>query len=231
MHSPRIWDFLPFYNKRPKTVIHFLHISKTGGTAIKHALKRARSSRYEIVLHDHQFKIDDVPEGELTVFFLREPISRFVSGFNSRLRQGKPRYHAKWTPDEALAFERFSTPNALAEALYSTVQAERQTAEQAMNAISHIRNKLSHWIGKDLDPHDPRIFFIGFQESLDQDFASLSLRLELRSKSSLPHNEVDAHRNPADMSQSLSAKAMEALRNWYADDIKLYSTLRHRAPR
>lgn len=130
-----------------------------------------------------------------------------------------------------MAFGRFATPNALAEALRSTSEAERLAAEHAMNAISHVRDKMSHWIGKDLAPNDPRIFFTGFQESLNEDFAALTTRLCLHTAPVLPDNDVDAHRNPAEMPRSLSPMAIEILKEWYADDIKLYSTLRHRAPR
>jgi len=76
-----------------KQLIHFLHIGKTGGSAIKYALTQySVSGRYAIYLHSHNFRLRDVPIGESVFFFLRDPISRFKSGFYSRQRQGQPRY-------------------------------------------------------------------------------------------------------------------------------------------
>ncbi|MCO6483500.1 MAG: sulfotransferase family 2 domain-containing protein [Flavobacteriales bacterium] len=208
--------------QRSKPVVHFLHIPKTGGTAIKHALQGAVSPKFEIALHDHGFRLADVPIGEFAVFFLREPIDRFVSGFNSRLRQGKPRYSSKWTADEAIAFERFSTPNDLAEALLSGDEATKQAALHAMNSISHVRDKFSHWFGEKLDLADPRILFVGFQDRLDQDFASLARLLALKDIPALPSSDKDAHRNPPEMSRTLSPKAIATIQDWYADDLDLY---------
>ncbi len=68
--------------------IHFIHIGKTGGTAVKYALQDYNATvlgcRYEIILHNHNFKLKDIPIGEKFFFFVREPIDRFISGFYSR---------------------------------------------------------------------------------------------------------------------------------------------------
>ncbi len=71
--------------------IHFLHIGKTGGTAVKYALSSySKNEKYEIILHGHETKLKDIPNGEKFFFFLRNPITRFTSGFYSRKRQGRP---------------------------------------------------------------------------------------------------------------------------------------------
>ena len=109
------------YRARRKRVLHFLHVRKTGGTAIKYALKPCLvTSGHYIVLHGHRFTLREVPKGDQAIFCLRNPISRFVSGFYSRLRQGQPRNLVPWTPDEKASFSRFDTPNRLALALSST---------------------------------------------------------------------------------------------------------------
>ena len=80
---------------RGRRVLHFLHIGKTGGTAAKSALRgHENSGDYEIILHEHDFQLKDVPLGEKVVFFVRDPISRFVSGFYGRQRQDLPRHDA-----------------------------------------------------------------------------------------------------------------------------------------
>ena len=97
--------------KQNKQAVHFLHIGKTGGSAIKHAInKNCPDSEYEIHFYRHAVKLRDIPKGEKFVFILRDPVTRFVSGFYSRQRQGKPRYNIPWRPKEKTAFETFSTP-------------------------------------------------------------------------------------------------------------------------
>src|SRR6056297_1213665 len=98
-----------------KKPVHFLHIRKAGGTAIKEALKDI-AVKQNVILHPHKTRLKDIPEGEKVFFFLRNPVSRFVSGFNSRLREGKPRYNSPWNEGEKVAFSRFPTANDLAEA-------------------------------------------------------------------------------------------------------------------
>ena len=85
--------------------VHFLHVGKIGGTAIKHAIggaqapdsgERARLA-YVVHLHRHAVGLRDVPVGEKFFFFVRDPVSRFVSGFHSRQRRGAPRYSGRWS--------------------------------------------------------------------------------------------------------------------------------------
>ena len=72
------------------------------------------------------------------MFFIRDPLSRFVSAFNSRLREGRPRYHYPWREEERIAFAVFRTPDQLGSALSSDDPAQREQAEQAMRSIGHL---------------------------------------------------------------------------------------------
>ena len=45
---------------------------------------------YEIVLHSHDCELRQIPSGDKVFFTVRDPIDRFVSGFNSRKRRGQP---------------------------------------------------------------------------------------------------------------------------------------------
>src|SRR5262245_41319225 len=126
--------------KQPTAVVHFLHVGKTGGTALKHALALTAVSR--VVLHDHTTTLAAIPPGQFVIFFLQEPLSRFVSGFYSRQRQGQPRYFSPWSEDEARAFGRFGTPSDLAAALSSASDEERAAAAAAMTSIQHVRDSL-----------------------------------------------------------------------------------------
>ena len=61
--------------------VHFLHIRKTGGMALKAALSPVAAER-GLLLREHGTALAKVPKGERAVFVVRDPVARFVSGFN-----------------------------------------------------------------------------------------------------------------------------------------------------
>ena len=101
---------------RVMSKIHFLHLGKTGGTALKEALKE---NAPDVVKHPHKTKLCDIPTGDKVFFLIREPCSRFVSGFYSRQRSGRPRRDVPWSKGERIAFDAYPTANSLAESLYT----------------------------------------------------------------------------------------------------------------
>lgn len=206
-----------------KQFVHFLHIGKTGGSSIKYAMSQHFADNcYAIYLHSHHVRLRDVPGGERVIFFLRDPISRFISGFYSRQRQGRPRYFRRWNPDEKNAFEEFSTPNQLAIAIFSTDDKEKRRAQSAMESIQHVRDSYMEWFESE-DYFRSRlsdVFFIGFQERLAEDFDILKLKLGLPENTKLPDDDILAHRNPVELNKTLADEAVENLKKWYKDDFK-----------
>jgi hypothetical protein len=151
------------------------------------------------------------------MFFLRDPLTRYVSGFYSRQRQGQPRLYVPWSDEEKLAFERFGTPNQLAHGLSSLIKSEREQAEAAMNCISHVRSHFWDWFGDEeyFLSRKKDIFFIGFQESLKDDFEILKRKLQLPEEAALPSDEVHTHRNPENVDKKLDDLAVRNLKKWY----------------
>jgi len=206
--------------------IHFLHIRKTGGNALKAAL-RPVAEDYSLIIHDHQTTLRDVPAGERLAFIIRNPVDRFVSGFNSRLRMGRPLLNSKWSAEEAEAFARFKTPNDLAEAL--TEGDENDAALKAMHDIAHVRTSFADTLGSREDVRDrlEDIIWIGRTETLDRDFELLKFRLGLPSETALPLDPVAAHRTPEGFSTALSETGRRNLTAWYAADIEFLAWLEH----
>lgn len=207
------------YGLRGKTIVHFIHIGKTGGSAIKDALRPHRTGPgWGLFLHGHRMLLKDVPEGEKVFFAVREPIGRFVSGFNSRLREGRPKFSIPWTPEERIAFERFKTPNELAEALSS--EERREETQQAMGAIGHVRASYWRWFEDEayMRSRLDDILFIAFQERLTEDFEILRAKLSLPPSVGLSTDKVRTHRTPEGLNKNLSELAVSNLRSWYARD-------------
>ena len=224
---------IAIYGLKDKKVIHFIHISKTGGTSIKTALNRHLyvTNRYLICLHTHNFRLKDIPIGDGAFFFLRDPISRFISSFYSRKRMGKPRYNIPWSVDEEIAFSHFSTPNELALALSAKDVNIQNSAISAMKSIKHVNSSYSDWF----DSKDyflsrlTDIKFIGFQESLEQDFTNLRKILYLPKVVKLPQDATKAHRSPSHLDTYLEDKAKQNLLEWYVSDYEFFELCQEQA--
>jgi len=214
--------------------LNVLHIGKTGGTALKHVLAEcASSSRYELLFRGHEVTLADVPKGEQYMFLIRDPLSRFVSAFNGRLREDRPRYHYPWREEERIAFARFKTPDELAVALSSDDDEERQAAERAMRGIGHVNTPYTVWF-PDESAFRARLgdlFFIGLQDRLDDDFELLKTKLGLPPETLLPRDETTAHKSPSGSQTQLSDAGRANLERWYAGDVAFVQLCRELAPR
>ena len=213
----------PFRRSARDVPIHFLHIRKTGGTALTEALGPI-AQEFGIVLHAHNTKLSDIPQDHRVFFFVRHPISRFVSGFFSRLRRGRPRYNYEWSEAEAKAFGRFVKPNDLAEALSASDAETRTCAREAMRGVAHLNSPYRDWFSgeQELEDRLDSILLIGLQERLSADFEHLKELLDLPPKLSLPEDDVLAHRTPREFNRQLTPLAERNLSNWYAEDIRFY---------
>lgn len=197
--------------------LHFLHISKTGGTAFKHALKgHELAPRWRLFLQPHRIQLRDLPRDHRILFVTRDPVTRFVSSFHSRLRQGLPSRLAPWREGEEIAFQRFPDPNSLALAL-DPAHPQHAEAREAMHRIRHI-NSYWDWFGdeKQLRQRWRDLLFIGRIESFTDDFEKLKTRLELPADVALPGDEKRANRSETRPSLDPDAEAL--VRNWYRKD-------------
>jgi len=214
---------------RGRQCVHLLHVSKTGGTAVKHALRPHRSCRrHQLFLHPHGTRLRDIPPGDKVVFFLRDPVTRFVSAFNSRRNRGRPRYNVPWTAEEELAFGRFDSAGSLALALVSDDEEDRDAAVRAMRSIGLLRDRFDYWLESEdyLLSRSDDVLLIGLQESLDEDFEVLKDILHLPGSLVLPVDDVRAHRATPGGADALDNAARDALRQWYAADYRLLEACR-----
>lgn len=207
-----------------RTRLHFIHIGKNAGTQITGiGAQINRSSRkYRFVKHSHHSTVGLIPAGESYFFSIRNPVSRFKSGFYSRKRKGQPRIYSEWSPHEALAFAAFEHANDLAEALFERSD-KGKAAYCAMQSIQHVSRPQQHSIFKDgffLDLRPP--VFILRQENLEADMARLWEVLKLDVSVSLTSDPLKAHKNDYSDIPALSDKAIANLQKWYAADVEFY---------
>jgi hypothetical protein len=222
-HPEQLWRYFSAL-AHGRQIVHLLHISKTGGTALRYALQDHLTTKTStIFLHDHTWHLRDIAPGQKAVMFFRHPISRFVSAFYSRRRCGRPRYDVPWNRAEAAAFAQFASPNHLARALSSHEPAQCAAAHAAMNEIRLLNDSFFKWIESDeyFAARAPDILLVGFQETLASDFNALKRLLQLPSRLELPADNWSSHRSPpADM--RLDEIATANLAGWYARDIAFF---------
>lgn len=202
--------------------VHFLHLRKTGGTALKCVLEAHQITSNSVLhLHPHRFTLRHVPVGHRVIFVTRDPVKRYVSGFGSRLRQGAPAHHVPWSEDEALAFSRFPDPNSLALAL-DPAHPQHEEALHAMRSITHIHCSYWDWFcdEKLLAEREDAILFIGRIESFESDFEALKAPLALPADLKLPGDSKKANRHVSGSNRrpALEPAAMEQVKNWYRRD-------------
>ena len=206
-------------------MIHFLHIGKTGGTALRYALKGVVDSPYgQVKCHSHATRLCDIPIGEKVIFFLRDPLKRFYSGFYSRKRKGKPRYYSEWSEDEEIAFELFDTPSDILDFACSSDISLKQKAIHALQSIDHIKDHYSYWLDSFdyLRERKNDVLYVGKLETLASDYETIKLILNIPLTNELPTSDVEAHINPSYQQPTLGLAQQAFFNSWYAFDIEVY---------
>ena len=217
--------------------LHFIHIGKTGGTAVKRGLRRAKVAYWNdedahqahktpygpVQLHHHRFRMIDVPPEDFVFFTLRDPVDRFISAFYSRLNKGQPRYYYEWTNAERQAFEAFPTPQRLAGALASSDAQERSVAQSALRHIRHTRPMVRYVTPRQIRSRLGHVVYVATQETLATDWEQLKSLLELPPGVELPTSKRGSHRRDPSLDTRLDPEALAALREWYRRDYDLLS--------
>ncbi|MEO1388045.1 MAG: sulfotransferase family 2 domain-containing protein [Cyanobacteria bacterium J06634_6] len=223
---------LRLYRLSGGKIANFLHIPKTGGSAVKSALENvSQTSSHRIHLRGHSCRLKDIPVGDQFFFFLRDPAKRFVSAFNHK-KTGRGYWKHNKVEAETAALKRFDTANQLAEAIFSTDEATRLAAESAMVSIEHVNTFYADWfVSKDyFESRFSDCLLIGFQETLATDFERLKQLLNLPETLALPErNSGKANENPVHLETSLSPTAQENLSKWYAKDYDFLAFCKEKA--
>lgn len=208
-----------FFKPRP---IHFLHIGKCGGTAVKDLAKRINklSEGPSIVTHGHSIKLKDLPNADPYFFAIRNPVTRFYSAFYMRKRKEQPRLYREWKDGERDAYENFPEANDLAENLFAETPLGHH-AFAAMQNIGHMSYQHTWFnIREMLQVRLP--LCILRQERLADDVKYLLAKLNVAADLALPQDDKSAHRGDYSASPQPSEVAIRNLKRWYAVDLEYY---------
>jgi hypothetical protein len=210
-----------------RRVVYFLHIGKAAGSQLKHAISQinAAEPRLKLAALTHDVFLQHLPQPADYFFSIRDPISRFQSGFYSRKRRGRPLYDIAWTTFEVEAFNRFEHANDLAEALFAPGELGMH-ALAAIKSIRHTAQDQIDWfvLAGDIFVTRPPVWVIR-QEHFEADLATLVRRLGLTIQPNIVRDSKGAHRNDYSNVPALSEQARANLRRWYAQDFALYEAV------
>lgn len=203
-----------------------LHIGKTGGTYLKSVLEHNKMALPETLrVLDHRDTIRSTRQkfgvNRRIAFVFRDPTERFVSGFDSRLCQGRPTYQSMWTPEEAIAYQWFDSPNALAEALYSEDERLFSAVIFAMENIRHLKRGYKFFLGgvSALRQEDSRISCCVDLKDLDQLLPEVMRNLGME-RYEMPLKAVRHKSKPA---APLSKQAARNLRKYWSEEYEIYA--------
>ncbi|MBS1303046.1 hypothetical protein [Loktanella sp. SALINAS62] len=224
----------PAKTKLSNSDVVFLHIGKTAGSHITRLSRQVKDlSGVSISTAPHQVRLMDIPNDKPYFFSIRNPISRFKSGFYSRKRRGSqlapegwnPVKGPGWTPSEKILFSEFEHANDLAENLYSDgIRGVR--AMYAITSSDHIGRHQIDWFfkrGYFLDENPP--IWIIRQEHFDTDYTTFIRKAKLQVEyESLKENLVAERIHASDYSDSpdFSDLAIKNLSRWYSRDFIFY---------
>lgn len=209
--------------------IGLLHVGKTGGTYLKHVIRsNLAEGQNRIALMQHRHKLSDVGRNfgskGRAAFIFREPEARFVSGFYSRQRQGRPQYQSIWQPAEAPVFAFFKSPDALIKGFVSDDPTEVSMAHYAMANVSHLKRDYRFHFGslEDFDQRAHRIVACLEIKDLDANITWFLDRIGLED-AEMPE-ATPRHETRADL-PGLSPEGSAIFRKIYAEEFELYERM------
>jgi len=217
----------------------FLHIPKTGGTAVSEALRSIRSQsssdserctplklthrRSFVAFHDNNLARSKFS------FVFRDPTDRYISGFFEAMRQGRPYVdlgRRTWSAGEFAAFNWFKEPNDLFEALGSSDDRTLSAAVSTFRTIPDLRWDHVWMLGtvEEFNARRGRIRHFCPIDRLHQDFPRF-LDPAVRLESSVVEASLKPVRSAPHRVCEVSVEARHNLRAFRSEEYRLYEHL------
>ncbi len=212
----------------------FLHIPKTGGTAITVFLNDLCEHSYSIPLklpHAWTLRqlVSEYPQTKVG-FLIRDPLERTISSFNSRLRQGRPTWGHKWSPGEGASYSIFRTVENFLKASLSDDDFDISAVRFAHDHISLLKFNYVHYFES---PHfiQEHIGHIGYVGEISN---SLEFWKQFFGKLDVPENFITEHfaykhvakKTTEEILSAFSDEEIRKLRSTLAEEYAIYNSLK-----
>jgi len=143
--------FIERFDPQLNTRLGFLHIPKTGGSSIVDFLTNISYktvSRPAILFHSWNMDLirEYFPDMKV-ICLIRDPLERTISGFQSRLRMGQPKYMQPWRSEEAAAFSIFRDVESFLDALLMDDEFSLSATDFALRNIISLSWNYQHYFG------------------------------------------------------------------------------------
>jgi len=220
---------LVFFRNRSKGIknIHFLHVGKTGGAAIKNTLNNYITSQYCFFGHHHIIKLKHISNKDKVIFSVRDPIERFISAFY--FAKDRSKFIGKFfSPKACYYLDHFDTADDLAIALYSKLYKERIIAQQTMLLVPHLKENYWYWFkNKDyLQKRLTSILYVFSCKNLNNDFLKFRDFINADSTLELPQKkDIKANVNFNKHNKTISNEGIENLKKWLTKDFEFLQYL------
>lgn len=172
-----------------------VHVPKTGGSALRHAIKPTGAYRW-----GHSSTLPAAVSDDRYLVTLRDPLARFLSAYI-------------WSRNRLIPWG-YPTAEALALSL----------PEPRIDDLVVLKPQV-HWVTSAERLRQPDVAWVGFTETLDEDFIRLCDLMGWRGLS-LPQNG-HKRRNTQRYHEPLTDEARDRVLEHYAADVELVEEMRH----
>jgi len=216
-----LWD-----RYRGRQRVHLLSAGATGGTELLQVLSGAQLPAHRVLMLARNRSATRLPKGDQILLTVRDPIERFLNGFDDRhQKRGPNNTRLAWTSEESAAFLDFPSADALAQALSSENPRERANAERAMRNIGVISESYWDWFEQPamLERRMGDVLHVVAYEQIANDFGQLRRLLQLESTIAMPTlSHLEGY--------ELSDVALHNLRQWYEPEYRFLAQIKRWFP-
>ena len=225
--------FLDIFSGLYRERYSFIHIGKTAGNTVK-SIASDVNHNYNKKLHiyPHNCDLKNILRfrKDRISFILRDPAERFISGFYSRMRNGRPLNNRLWSLKEAISYLYFPDANKLCEALGDDDERLYSAALYAINSIQHLKRGYSFYfqsvdmIKKYEDRFYAIVPFDKLHDYMHEIFSPLGVPQDFVEKNMQKYHAapVETARRTAELTQA----ARENLRSFLQQDYEIYEYLK-----
>ncbi len=215
-------------------MLRFIHVGKCAGTSVRKFLLAKDIEFQEYHCYDANVKLAERILGnnkdDFYLLTVRDPIRRYISAFywdfyEKRIKSDSKGPHGIWTE----IYNVFQSPNALAEALTSDDGALKTFAQSVFHKSRlHMEFTLAWYISPDLaEKLNKENTFVIRTESVNRDMTDYMKKYHDEPEIiKLPHEKADYKSSIPNYDESLSPKALQNIKNIYADDYRVLDVLK-----